>query len=104
MIRFVTILSILLFLEACVYPNRQVQTVDDRPTLFVVDAPSNAILYVDRVEIGPAINFNGKPNILVLEPGTHYIEIRQGNNVLHSLDIFLGEGTNRVIKLSDSMR
>lgn len=102
MIRIVTILSILFLLEGCVYPNRQVQILDDRPSLSVVDAPQNAILYVDGLEIGPANNFNGNPNILRLEPGTHHVEIRQGKDVIHSLDVFLAEGTQRKIKLSGS--
>jgi hypothetical protein len=87
-------------LIGCVYPNQQTTTVDDRPSLFVVGAPGDAILYIDRIEMGPSGKFDGQPNVLVLEPGTHHVEIRQGTRVLHTENVFLGEGTRRAIKVS----
>lgn len=87
-------------MAGCVYPNQQIQTLDDRPSLHIVGAPQDAVLYVDGLEIGPAKKYDGKPDVLLLNPGTHSIQIRQGNNVLRSLDVFLGDGTHREIKLS----
>jgi hypothetical protein len=95
-LRFVLLI---LCLNGCVYANRQTHTVDDRPSLFVVNAPSNATLHVDGSEVGPASKFDGNPTILLLEPGTHHVEIRQESNVIRSLDVFLGEGTRREIRL-----
>lgn len=113
------ILSLLCVLIAgCAHPIERVRTVDDRPGLSVVGAPPGAILYVDGVEIGPAADFDGKPEmvpgpgptgrksrrkvpgrVLLLEPGTHHVEIRDGKTVLRAVDIFLGEGTRREIKV-----
>lgn len=95
------LLFVFLALTACVYPNRQTRTVDDRPSLSFVNAPPDAVLHVDGLEMGPANKYNGDPNILLLEPGTHHVEIRHEDKVLRSLDVFLGEGTRREISLSE---
>lgn len=100
--RFLLTAAASLVLTACVYPNQQVLTVDDRPGLFVVGAPEDAILYVDGLEMGPSGRFDGQPNVLAVEPGTHRVEVRLGSRVLHSVDIFLGEGTRREIRVPDS--
>jgi len=102
MIRYFTIIYLMIAINGCVYPNSQVQTVDERPGLIIVGAPQNAVLYVDGLEIGPAQKYNGKPKMLLLNPGTHSVQIREGSNVLRSIDIFLGEGTQREINLSGS--
>ena len=96
-----TIGSLIFLLGGCVYPNQQVQTVDDRPGISIVGAPSGAILYIDGLEIGPAHRFDGNPNYLIIEPGKHHVEIRQGTELLHSVDIYAGEGTMREISLSE---
>lgn len=80
------------------------RTLDDKPGVYIIDPPSNTILYVDGLKVGHAADFNGQPNILVLEPGTHHVEIHKGDDVIHSSDIFLGEGTRREIKLSGGNR
>ncbi len=87
------------FLLAGCYPIHQARTVDDRPGLAIMGAPENAILYIDGVEMGRAAQFDGYFKTLLLEPGTHHVEIHEGNTVIHSSDIFLGEGTRREIKL-----
>jgi hypothetical protein len=96
----ISLFFILIAMIGCVYPNRQVQTVDDRPGLVIVGAPPNAVLYIDGLEIGPAQKYNGKPEVLLVNPGTHSVQIRQGSNILRSLDVFLGEGTHREITLT----
>ena len=104
MIRILVIVPLLFLLGGCVYPYKQVQTLDNRPGLYIVGASHNALLYVDGSEIGLATNYNGNPNVLLLEPGTHRIEIHQGSDVVYSSDVFLGEGTRREIKLSNTKR
>lgn len=98
--KIIFISFLLIVIAGCAYPNRQVQTLDDRPSLTVVGAPPNAILYVDGLEIGPAHKYDGKPDVLSLNPGTHSVQIRNGTDVLRALEVFLGEGTHREIKLS----
>lgn len=98
--RVISLVFVVLLLNGCVYPNRQTHTVDDRPSIYIVNPPPNAMLHVDGAKIGPADKFNGEPNILLLEPGVHHVEIREGDNLIRSLDVFLGEGTRREIRLT----
>ena len=86
-------------LSGCAYPAKQVSTVDDRPGIYVAGAPSEAVLFVDGIEMGRAAAFDGNPKILLLEPGTHRLKIIHGADVLLSQDVFLGEGTRRKITL-----
>ena len=98
------LLLVAMMLSGCAYPIKQTHTVDDRPTIFVANPPSGAMLYVDGVEIGPAVEYNGDPNVLLLEPGTHRVEVRTGGQTLYSSDLFLGEGTQRKISLPSQGR
>ena len=97
MIRLLGGFAMIGLLVGCVYPNQQVHTVDDRPGLYIAGAPADAILYVDGLEMGPASKFDGQPNVLILDPGTHRVEIRRGTRTLHSGVVFLGEGVKRQI-------
>ncbi len=96
------IIGLLFLIGACVYPDQQIQTTDDRPGLIIVGAPQDAVLFVDGLDMGLAHKYDGKPDVLLLNPGTHSVLIRRGDAVLRSLDVFLGEGTHREIKLSEN--
>ena len=77
-------------------PNTVVRTVDDRPTLAIKGAPEGAVLFVDGLMVGPAANYNGDPNILTVEPGTHLVRIAIGSNVLYEQKVFV-ESSLKVI-------
>ncbi|HEY6100785.1 MAG TPA: hypothetical protein VIW03_15210 [Anaeromyxobacter sp.] len=68
----------LLFLAACAGPTTVVRSVDTRPALAVSGAPAGAVLYVDGQRVGDARAYDGQPNILRVEPGTHEVELRDG--------------------------
>ncbi len=63
---------------ACVGPTTTVRTVDTRPALAIAGAPSGTVLYVDGVAVGDPASYDGNPNVLRVEPGTHEIDIRDG--------------------------
>jgi hypothetical protein len=84
------------------YPVKQVNTIDDRPGIYVVDAPAGAILYIDGIEMGRAAKFDGNPTVLLVEPGTHRLKIVNDGVVLLSSEVFLGEGVHRKITLPSS--
>lgn len=65
-----------LFLAACAGPTTVVRTTDTRPALAFSGAPAGTVLVVDGVPVGDPTAFDGQPNILRVEPGTHEIEIR----------------------------
>jgi hypothetical protein len=77
-------------LAACVGPTTTVRTVDTRPALAFAGAPSGTVLYVDGAAIGDPSSYDGQPNILRVEPGTHVVEIRdRGGAVRFSQRVFV---------------
>ncbi|MGB8930496.1 MAG: hypothetical protein WCC48_04505 [Anaeromyxobacteraceae bacterium] len=82
-------LSAALLAAACVGPSTTVRTVDTRPAIAVVGAPAGTLLVVDGLAVGDPARFNGNPNILRLEPGTHDVEIRSGDSVIFSQRVFV---------------
>jgi uncharacterized lipoprotein YmbA len=70
------VLAAALALAACAGPTTVVRTVDTRPAIAVVGAPSGAILFLDGVEVGEPSRYDGNPGVLRVEPGTHELELR----------------------------
>ncbi len=66
----------LLALAACAGPTTVLRTVDTRPALAIAGAPGGAQLFVDGAPVGEADRYDGNPDILRVEPGTHDVEIR----------------------------
>ncbi len=69
-------LALALAAAGCVGPTTTVRTVDTRPALAIQGAPSGTVLYVDGVAVGDPASYDGNPNVLRVEPGTHEIDIR----------------------------
>jgi hypothetical protein len=83
-------LAATLALAACVGPTTVVKTVDTRPALAISGAPSGTVLYVDGAAIGDPSDYDGRPNILRVEPGTHQVEVRnRAGAVLFSQRVFV---------------
>lgn len=74
---------------ACAGPTTTVRTVDTRPAIAVAGAPSGAVLYVDGLAVGDAAAYDGRPNVLRVEPGTHEIEVRLGERVVFRDRVFV---------------
>jgi hypothetical protein len=69
-------LFLLLFAAACAMPSTVVRTPDTRPALAVEGAPAGAILFLDGVPVGEANRYDGQPNVLLVEPGTHAVTVK----------------------------
>ena len=69
-------LALALAAAGCVGPTTTVRTVDTRPALAIAGAPPSTVLYVDGVAVGDPASYDGQPNVLRIEPGTHEIDIR----------------------------
>lgn len=74
--RRVLVLFLLLSVAACAMPSTVVQTPDTRPGLAIEGAPAGAILFLDGVPVGEANRYDGQPNILRVEPGTHTVTVK----------------------------
>ncbi len=76
MTRCVAIVVSLFALAACTMPSTTVRTTDTRPSLAFEGAPDGSVLYVDGQKIGDPNQYDGQPNILVVEPGTHVVVVK----------------------------
>ena len=84
------ILAILLALSACAMPAQATRTRDTRPALAISGAPAGSQLLVDGLEVGEAGFYDGRLNVLRLEPGTHEIAVRdQSGKVILQQKVFL---------------
>jgi hypothetical protein len=69
-------LAAALALAACVGPTTTVRTVDTRPALAISGAGAGLTLVVDGAPVGDPRSYDGQPNILRVEAGTHDVELR----------------------------
>lgn len=89
----------LCILAACSMPNTTVRTTDTRPGIVIDGAPVGAILYVDGQLFGEADKYNGQPNMLMVEPGTHNVVVKGADGApLFERDIFV-ESELKTIKV-----
>jgi hypothetical protein len=81
--------AVVTLIAACAGPTTVVRTVDTRPALALSGAPGGTVLYVDGIAIGDPADYDGRPNILRVEPGTHDVELRDGARVVFSQRVFV---------------
>jgi hypothetical protein len=88
----------LLALAACTGPTTVLRTVDTRPAIAVTGAPSGALLFLDGVAVGSAADYDGRPNVLRVEPGAHALEIRdRSGRVLFADRVFVESELKTVV-------
>lgn len=101
----ITSIFLFTFILGCQLPRTNVQAVDGRSKILVKDAPKGALLFIDGNSKGQADSYNGDPAILLMESGTHLIEVKAGERLLFSQRIFFGGGEIRTIVVqSEVMR
>jgi hypothetical protein len=74
----ILLITLALSLSACAMPSTTVRSTDTRPRLAFDGAPKGAMVYVDGLPMGEAEKFDGQPEVLVVEPGTHVVTIKDG--------------------------
>jgi hypothetical protein len=83
----------------CQNPRTNVSIPTTGPRIQVSNAPAGAVLFLDSKAVGEARRFNGDPEVLQIEPGTHLVEIRSGDKLLFSGKIYFGSTELRTINL-----
>ncbi len=78
------------------YPNTNVAIADERPTIGFKGAPGGSQVFVDGIAMGAADRFDGHRETLMVEPGTHVVQVRHDGGVLLSERVYLGEGATRI--------
>lgn len=78
------------------YPSTTVAIADERPTIGFKGAPGGSQVFVDGIAMGAADQFDGSRETLIVEPGTHVVQVRQDGGLLLSERVYLGEGATRI--------
>ena len=85
-------------LAACAGPTTVVRTVDTRPAIAISGAPSGTELFVDGAPVGDPASYDGRPNVLRVEPGTHAVELRdRSGRVVFSERVFVESELKTVV-------
>lgn len=86
------VLPVLIFfflICGCSMPATSVRSVDSRPSIIVKGTSSEADLFVDGLNMGKAANYNGNPQVLIVQAGTHRISIVENGMVIYEQTIFV---------------
>lgn len=88
-----------ILLQGCSYPEpAKVEQKDTRPAIGISGAPENSRLFVDGLDMGPAMKYDGTEGVLLVESGKHRIELKTAEGkVLHSEELFLSSSTTEII-------
>ena len=73
---------LMVFLAACSMPSTVVKTPDTRPGIAFEGAPEGAVLFLDGIRTGLASQYDGQPNILRVEPGTHLVTVKGADGAI----------------------
>ena len=87
-------------IQGCRYPDPAViEQADNRPAIGISGAPEGAHLYVDGLDMGAAVLYDGEEGVLLIESGKHVIELKDAaGSVLLSDEVFLSSSTTKIIK------
>jgi len=91
---FILFVSVALW-QCSTMPKTTVSGVGNQGRVMIDCDPSSAIVYVDGVKIGKASKFDSESDALVLESGSHLIEIRKKKYQAFRKEIYVG---NRVLQ------
>jgi hypothetical protein len=91
------LLAVALAVTGCKNPRGDVSVPTLGPRLLLANAPADAQLLIDSKPVGEARRFNGDPEVLQLEPGTHLVEVRLGDKLLLSQKMFWGSAELRTL-------
>lgn len=92
-------LLVIAMLSACALPQTTVRTGSAAPGLSVTGAPDGAVLYVDGLQMGPASQFDGNPQVLAVLEGAHKVEVRLGATTLYSEKVFVSNGETHTVRV-----
>lgn len=87
--RFFYFIIFIITIVGCSMPATTVRSIDSRPSIAIKGASSTAELLVDDLKMGKAEAFNGEPQTLTLEPGTHKISIIENGTIIYEQKIFV---------------
>ena len=99
-LRQVLVVLVLVALVGCSirYPSGRTDIPDERSSIAFSGAPEGSVVFVDGQAMGPAAQFEGGVNVLLVEPGNHVIQVRLGDQIFLTRRIFFsGQATRTLV-------
>lgn len=97
-------LIVVLSFFGCSLPETSVRTGAARPKLAFINTSADMVLVMDGITVGPASRFDGNPGVLIVEEGTHQIEIRRDGKAVHSEKTFVSSSETRIITINSGAK
>lgn len=94
------LIGAIVLIQGCRYPDPPVvEQSDNRPSIGISGAPEGAHLYVDGLDMGAAVLYDGEEGVLLIESGKHILELKDaGGSILLSEEVFLSNSTTTIVK------
>jgi hypothetical protein len=88
---FILIFCIAVFAISCAprNPVTKVNALDSRPTLSFKNVLEGSVLFIDGIDMGSPAQFNGKPKVLSVLPGTHEVVVKKADRIIYQQTIFV---------------
>lgn len=73
----------------CTMPATTVKSIDSRPAISIDGGPKDAEVFIDGIKVGTSDDFDGHPNVLTIEQGTHQIIVKKNGQILFQQKFFV---------------
>jgi len=73
----------------CSMPATTVRSVDSRPSIAIEGGSSDSELFINGKGVGKTSAFDGHPNVLTIEPGSHTIVVKSNGSIVYQQDFFV---------------
>ena len=88
-----------LVLSACAYPATVTQQGASPAAIYFIGAPEASRVLVDDTDAGEAALFDGRRQVLAIEPGRHNIRVVSGGLDLYNDDLYVGAGARVEVRV-----
>ncbi len=87
-------------LSACSwFGSRKAPPVPEPTEIIVTGAPAGSLVFVDGLQVGPAVAHNDQSQILQVRPGAHKVEIHLNEATVYREDTVAAPGEHRVVSV-----
>jgi hypothetical protein len=86
-------------IAGCTYPSAMVEQGGNNASLYFPRAAVGMRVILDGIDAGEALSFDGKKNVLGVQPGPHRVAVRQGAATLYDRQVYVGADSRVAIEV-----
>lgn len=99
MIRSLCSVVAVVFIAGCTYPSAMVEQGGNNASLYFPRAAAGMRVFLDGIDAGEALSFDGKKNVLGVQPGPHRVAVRQGAATVYDRQVYVGADSRVAIEV-----